>query len=105
MLDKLESSRDQLWITDPISWHKYLTERKGAEIKLLQCDEQQIRLQLSCNADPVLYDLPLALSTRVPPQWKTCVVKQGGVETKAAVINGSVRYAALPDSEEITVKP
>jgi peptidoglycan/xylan/chitin deacetylase (PgdA/CDA1 family) len=105
LLDKLDSCRDQLWITDPISWHKYVTERAGAEIKLLQYDERRIRILLSCKADPVFYDLPLTLSTGVPPQWKTCVVRQGKSETKAAVSQGAVRYAAMPGSEEITITP
>ena len=105
LLDKLESCRDQLWITDPISWHKYLTERKGAEIKLLQDDQRQIRLQLTCKAEPVFYDFPLTLSTDVPPQWKTCVVKQGKSETKASITGGSVRYSAFPGAEEIILQP
>jgi hypothetical protein len=70
LLDKLESCRDQLWITDPISWHKYLTERKGAAVRLLHEDKQRIRLQLSCTADPAFYDLPLTLSTSVATPTK-----------------------------------
>ena len=104
LLDKLDSCRDQLWITDPISWHKYLTERKGAEVTVLQDDEQQIRLRLSCTADPAFYDLPLTLSTGIPSTWKTCVIQQGKTETKAAVVHGSVRYSALPGPDEIVIK-
>jgi len=105
LLDKLESCRDQLWVTDPLSWHKYQTERNGAKVAVLQAGEDRIRLQLSSEADPAFYDLPLTLSTRVPSSWKTCVIRQGTKETKAAVADGSVRFAAVPSPEEITLAP
>jgi peptidoglycan/xylan/chitin deacetylase (PgdA/CDA1 family) len=105
LLDKLESCRDQLWITDPISWHKYVTERRGAKVKVLQADQNRMRLRLSCDADPAFYDIPLTLSTKVPAPWKTCAVRQGKREVKAAVVGGSVRYAAVPGSEEIAIEP
>jgi len=105
LLDKLESCRDQLWITDPISWHKYVTECKSAKIKVLEADRNQVRLQLSCDADTAFYDLPLTLSTQVPAPWKTCVVRQGKSERKVPVVDGAVRYAAVPGSEEVDIKP
>ena len=67
LLDKLEACRDQLWITDPISWHQYLTERKSLRVEALSADGRQVRLRLSYDADPAFYDLPLTLATRVPP--------------------------------------
>ncbi len=104
LLDELAAHRDQLWITDPISWHKYLTERKAAVIKVLASDARQIRLQLSCTADPLLYDLPLNLATRVPAEWKDCQVSQGTAKASVAVVDGVARYAALPGTAEILLQ-
>ena len=105
ILDKLDAHREQLWITDPISWHKYLTERKAATVKVLAADAQQIRLQLASTTDPALYDLPLTLATRVPADWKACQMTQGSAKTKLPVANGVVHFSALPGATEILLQP
>jgi len=105
LLDKLESRRDQLWITDPVSWHKYLTERKGAEIQILESGKDAIRLKLTAKTDPALYDMPLTLSTKLPESWKSCEASQGGAKLETKIVDGAVRYQAMPDGAEIILKP
>ena len=105
LLDKLAARRAQLWITDPISWHKYLTERQAATVQVLAADARQIRLQLSCTADPALYDQPLSLATRVPPGWTACLVTQGAARTNLPAMEGMVRYPAQPGTAEIVLRP
>jgi len=106
LLDKLEAERDRLWITDPVSWHKYATERKAAELKELVSTDTEIRVSLTSGTDPKLYDLPLTLSTKVPAAWKSCVVTQGKtVSAPLPVADGEVRYDALPGAEEIRIRP
>lgn len=104
LLDKLESVRDQIWITDVVSWHQYVTERGSAEIKNMKSDASSISLELTCKADPALYDLPLTLSTKVPADWKNCTVNQGASSTTTAVRGGSVQYDALPSGGVIALK-
>jgi hypothetical protein len=104
LLDKLESVRGQVWITDVVSWHQYVTERSSAEIKSLKSDQDAISLELSSKADPMLYDLPLTLSTNVPAAWKKCVVTQGSNSTTVAVHDGTVQYDAVPSGGPITLK-
>lgn len=96
LLDKLEAVRDQVWITDVVSWHQYVTERDSAEIKNTKSAGDSISLELSCKADPALYDLPLTLSTKVPSDWKQCTVTQGANSSSVAVRDGAVRYDAVP---------
>ncbi len=105
LLDKLDANRDLLWITDPISWHKYLTERKASEVKVLAADARQIRIQLASTTDPALYDSPLTLATRVPQDWKECQVTQGSSSSTAQAVSGIVRYSALPGTEPISLQP
>ncbi|GEP45967.1 polysaccharide deacetylase family protein [Brevifollis gellanilyticus] len=104
LLDKLESVRDVVWITDVVSWHQYVTERDSAEVKTLKADLESITLELSCKADPKLYNLPLTLSTSVPADWKSCTVTQGASSASAAVVEGAVKYDALPGGGEIVLK-
>lgn len=105
LLDKLEQHRDELWITDMASWIKYSKERETAEVKVLEAGPKQIRIALTAKPDPTLYDEPLTLSTKVPPDWKSCRVLQGEAKSDAAVANGVVQYAAIPSRGEIVIQP
>jgi hypothetical protein len=105
LLDKLEANRDQLWITDVVSWHQYVKERDNSSIKMLQAGDDSIRLELTTQLDTALYNLPLTLSTKVPIGWKHCIVTQGMVKTTVAVQDGVVHYSALPGAGEIQLSP
>ncbi len=100
-INGLMEKRDQLWISDHISVHKYETERSSASVKVLESTEKQIRLRLSSKADPDFYDAPLTLVTKVPAGWQN--VRIGTSIVKAA--HGAVQYDALPGSEIITLRP
>lgn len=102
-LDKLEAEQDKLWITDHLSYHKYLTERDASEVKVLASEPKQIRLQLHTTADPKLYDQPLTLATKVPADWRRVEVTQGKAKVTVAVVDGIVTYDALPGTQEITL--
>lgn len=104
LLDKLEAVRDQVWITDVVSWHQYVTERSSAEIKSVKSEADLISLELTCKADSALYDLPLTLSTQAPADWKKCVVTQGTNSTPVSVRDGKMQYDALPGGGMITLK-
>lgn len=104
LLDKLEANRDSLWITDTASWHQYVRERDGAEIKGAEATAAGLRLELTSKADPALYDLPLTLSTSVPPDWKNCTVTQGQTTTRLPVRDGAVQYHAIPGKGEIAIR-
>ena len=105
LLDKLEASRDRIWITDDISWHQYVTERKTAQVKVLSSGKDSLQLQLTSAADPALYDLPLTLETTVPSDWKECRVKQGATEVTLSADHGKIRYSAVPGTQPVTIEP
>ncbi|MCX5683316.1 MAG: hypothetical protein NT049_06490, partial [Planctomycetota bacterium] len=104
-LDKLAAKQDQIWITDPISAHKYETERASAEVRVLESGAGAVRLSLACKADPQLYDGPLTLIARVPAAWKQCRIEQGGRKAAAQPAGGEVRFEAIPNGEPITILP
>lgn len=105
VLDKLVERRSELWITDPISWHQYATERETARVNVVKANERGIQLRLTCNADPTLYDLPLTLITRVPDTWSACTVSQGKTTCEVAVIDGTLQYTAVPTGAIIHLTP
>lgn len=104
LLDKLESVHDAVWVADIVSWHQYLTERNSAEIKNATSGKDSLTLELTCKADPALYNLPLTLSTPVPADWKKCSVSQGSSSTTVPVQSGAAQYDALPGGGVISLK-
>ena len=103
LLDKLDANRAEVWVTDHITYHKYLTERASAVVKVVLSDKDHIRLHLSCAADPALYDAPLTLETRVPAEWAACRVVQGSASSECPVAGGTIRYEAVPGGAEIAI--
>lgn len=103
LLERLRAKLDQLWVTDHISYAKFMEERESARVDLDLADDHQIRLTLSAKSDGELYDHPLTLATRVPEGWRMCRVTQGKSSTDAAVVGGAVQYEAVPGSEEIVI--
>jgi peptidoglycan/xylan/chitin deacetylase (PgdA/CDA1 family) len=106
VLDGLQerSKNGKLWITDHISQHQYETERNTAKVKVLTVSDQVISLELSTDADPSLYDLPLTLVTHVPQGWKRAAITQNGKSTSVAVETGTVKFDALPSDGTIELR-
>jgi hypothetical protein len=104
LLDYLVTVKDQLWIAGFINVHKYIEERDSAEVTVLEADGDQIRLALTSDKDPVLYDEPLTLITTVPSHWDNCLVAQDGTSAGFNVKNGKVMYNAIPGKGEIVLR-
>lgn len=107
VLDALASRRDKndLWITDHISYHQYAAERDKAKVSVAESTPARIRLALSIpDLDPELYNYPLTLQTAVPASWKRVTVEQGGKKSASLPVqNGVVQYPAT--AGEITLAP
>ncbi len=104
-LDKLEARHDRLWITDQISAHKYEAERAGGTVRVVEAGSRKIRLTLTSQADPQLYDAPLTLVTQVPAAWAQCQVMQDARKVTVMPVNGTVQFEAMPNAGGITLEP
>jgi hypothetical protein len=104
LLDKLEANRGILWITDAISYHKYLTEREGAKLQVMKQTPDSVKLKLACRTKPDLYDLPLSVRVEVPAGWTACTVKQGKRNEQVKVENGFIVCSVQPVSGVIEIK-
>lgn len=103
-LDGLKLKRDSgdLWITDPISYHKYEAERNTATIIVTSATSSLIALTLTTTKG-ALYDLPLTLTTEVPAAWKAAVVVQDAKTVNVPVVNGKVLYDVLPNAGSVSI--
>lgn len=83
--------------------HKYDVEQESARVSVLEATEEEIRLELSADTDPLLYDYPLTLQTRVPTDWKSCGVVQKRTSENYPVSAGVVEFAAVPGNGDISL--
>ncbi len=105
-MELLDSKRDNLWLTDPISVHKYETERDAAKITLVSATPKQIQLRVQTKTDPTLYDAPLTLVCCVPDAWAACEITGANKQvTRATPQNGVLQFDAVPSEAVITLRP
>ncbi|HSI09086.1 MAG: polysaccharide deacetylase family protein [Rariglobus sp.] len=104
LLDKLDAHRDQLWLTDPLSYHKYDTERRTAKVRVVESTDTSLHLSLTSKSDPHFYDQPLTLVTDVPASWKRVTITQSKSRQTRTVNNNTVQFDALPGGGEIVIK-
>ena len=99
-LDAVAANRDALWVTDPVSVHKYAVERDSAQIHTLEKTDSLIRLSLQAVDDP-LYDEPLTLISSVPSTWTSCLLQQGERSKTLSITQSTITFEALPNGPEI----
>lgn len=107
LLDGLQQRQadHRLWITDHISQHQYATERDSAELRVRTADDGALHVELSCQADPVLYRLPLTLLTEVPSHWRAARVTQGVRDLRVVPVDRVIRYDAIPGGGTVVIRP
>lgn len=105
LLDGLVQRRESVWITDPISAHKYETSRKATKVEATESGDKKIVLTMKSEMDPALFDEPLTLVTKVPAGWTACTVTQNDHVIRVAVIDGEAKFDALPINSLIRLEP
>ncbi len=103
LLDKLVAEEANVWVASTVAWRQYTTERSTAKIEVLSSSADTIKLRLTCAADPVFYNLPLTLLTKLPADWTQATVTQGATKTTVPPKDGQIMYDALPGSEPIVI--
>lgn len=104
LVEELDSQRENIWIADPISVHKYEKTRDDAKLVVMSADSGTIKIGLLMRLDSSLYDQNLTIRTRVPTQWKRCAFEQDGKKMTLPVKDGIVQYDAFPGKGEITLR-
>ena len=105
--DELAAMRDrnELWIADHVSVHQYETERASAKVKKLDAPSSALKLAVTCDADPKLYDYPLTLKVEVPKAWKAAKYRQGkdGEVGLSRVEGGFAFVKAVPNGVPVGI--
>jgi hypothetical protein len=103
ILDKLDASKEALWVSDTATIMKYAALRKASQVKVVENAPDKIRLSLTTTLDTARYDEPLTLATKVPAKWKQVTVSQGDAKSTIPVKDGVAVYDVLAGGAEIVL--
>jgi len=110
LLDKLVENLDKLWITDSISYHKYVTQRDSAKLTHLPgSTPENPWLGLDIATNPELYDLPLTVEIPMPPTAGTLRITQTFDDTTppatitGVLHDGVLRFDATPRKSTLRI--
>jgi hypothetical protein len=105
LLDYLASVKDRMWIGNAGDIYKYIIERKTAKVDVVKTDDVSIRLNLTSEVEPELFDFPLTLITEVPGDWTLCKVVQKDRIGFYPVVSNRVMYDVIPNRGEVQLIP
>lgn len=103
-LDYLVAKDADIWMTTDVVLYKYNFEYQTAKATLIDSKPDIITVDLKSDADTKIFDQPLTLKTTVPADWTKCTIKQGDKVTAIDVVEGVVKYDAVPDGGVIYIK-
>ncbi len=87
-LDVVKNYENRLWITGLADAYKYQEERKAAGLALLSHSPDSAVLQLTCGADPELYDQQLTIRLDLPYEMRsaTVILQKEGEPEKSEIV-------------------
>ena len=103
----LASKLDSVWCGTFNEVTKYIREKQHAVLKTTQCSSSKIVIQLTHDLNPVIFNYPLTLKTKVPKNWKIATVEQNGtsknvIPKKENAIN-YIYFDSVPNALEIKI--
>lgn len=103
----LHAHDSDLWVAPFREVTKYMRERMNGQVDS-DLKRNQIRVTLSHDLDPQLYDVPLSVRTRLPDRWKKVHVTQEGkvIPSKAGADTTGrfITYQALPNRGPVLIE-
>ena len=94
------NGRDDLWVATFGDVTRYMRERMAADVTVTR-HREEIHVELTHSLNPVLYDDPLTLTTRISDGWQVVQVSQDDthrfVDAQPTAAGPVVSYSALPN--------
>ena len=100
---------DKVWNGTMEEVTLYIRERQHATVSTELCGDSEMRVTLSHDLDPVLFDYPLTLKTEVPSQWKAVMLIHDGREETLQVSykdgTCAIYYDVVPNKGPVIIRP
>lgn len=105
-LDYIENSLDNIWCSNIGNVIKYFDESAGAKVECDLCNDTIFKIRLNDFLDDSIYNQPLSLRIKIPVNWDSLSIS--GINKFRTEYNNQskfILFSALPDNNEITIKP
>ncbi|MDN3687773.1 polysaccharide deacetylase family protein [Cyclobacterium jeungdonense] len=101
----INDRREQIWVATFADVTKYIRERESAKIESV-VNGKSIKVTLSSNLDPNVYDVPITLKTYVPKNWKSVSINKDRVidEVKSDSLGNYITYSAFLGENEVILE-
>jgi len=101
----INDRKEQIWTATFADVTKYIRERKSAKIES-ELKGKSIKLNISSNLDPNIYDVPITLKTYVPKKWKNISINKDHViyKIQTDTLGKFVTYSVLPSECELVIE-
>ena len=98
---KQKSDSNQVWVETMGNITRYMREREHFKYSIKAQTATQIKISTTDNLNNQIYNYPLTIDIKVPPDWKEAIVIQGSsIDTKKTFVVGAstyVRTYVIPD--------
>lgn len=101
----INDHKEQIWVATFADVTKYIRERKSTKIESV-VNGKSIKVNISSNLDPNVYDVPITLKTYVPKIWKTISINKDQViyEVNSDTLGSYVTYSVLISENEFILE-
>ncbi len=101
----INSLKEQIWVATFADVTKYIKERKSTKINS-KIIGNSIKINISSNLDPNVYDVPITLKTYIPKNWKNISINNDYVieEVSMDTLGTYITYSVLPSKSEIILE-
>lgn len=101
----INDRKEQIWTATFADVTKYIRERKSTKIEI-ELKEERIKLHISSNLDPNVYDVPITLKTYVPKSWKNVAINKDDViyKTQTDTLGSYVTYSVMPNERDLVLE-
>ena len=103
-----QRSQGNVWIASYQDAVRYLREKQNAQVQIVETDEKEVVLNLTCDRDKLPLETfhdPLTLNVQIPRNWNYVFVFQNGSACEVTQLDDStVSFNAVPDGGEITIR-
>ncbi|MCE5344880.1 MAG: polysaccharide deacetylase family protein [Bacteroidales bacterium] len=105
-LDYINTVDDKIWCSSVSNVIKYIDESKNAKIECELCSDTVFKIRINDFMDDSIYNQSLSIRIKVPDNWDSISISNSA-KIKTEYYNKSkfILFNALPDNQELTVKP
>ncbi|TVR30938.1 MAG: polysaccharide deacetylase family protein [Spirochaetaceae bacterium] len=91
------------WIAPFADVVKYIERRDSTQLTVRQLDESSVSIDILCELDPSVYDIPLSLKLELPRSWREVQISADGVALPWRSASPAVQLELPLEAQRLTI--